>query len=109
MTAQRGWWNMACWNALSEAQQQHLIEVGNLPIFSDPEGTACSNGAEVSIETMDDAAPGPRFYCRPCALAYLSGAVGRSADRPATSATDRPIDAHSGPQPAMRGPGEVEA
>jgi hypothetical protein len=66
----RGWWNMACWNGLSHAQQRRLIEHGNLPIDYRPEGE-CQRGAEVCIETQDDAAPGPRFYCRPCAIAYL--------------------------------------
>lgn len=71
MTAARGWWNMSCWNALSPDQQHRLITVGNLPIFSDAEGDGCTNGAEVAIETPADAAPGPRFYCRPCAITFL--------------------------------------
>jgi hypothetical protein len=64
---------MACWNGLSEAQQVMLIEHGVL--FAGhwvPEGGTCSNGAEVAIETQDDAAPGPRFYCRACAIKYLA-------------------------------------
>lgn len=68
----RGWWNMVCFNGLSLAQQTRLIEVGNLPIDYQPEGT-CPNGAEVGIETQLDRAPGPRFYCRPCAVEYLQG------------------------------------
>lgn len=67
----RGWWNMACWNGLSEQQQLALIEDGTLEWGSVPLGADCQNGAEVAIETQEDAAPGPRFYCRPCAIAYL--------------------------------------
>lgn len=66
----RGWWNMACWNGLSTDQQQTLILVGTLPINYRPEGE-CERGAEVCIETQDDTAPGPRFYCRPCAITDL--------------------------------------
>ena len=68
----RGWFNMPCWNALSVEQQQQLITVGNLPIGYRPEGDACVLGAEVCIETQDDVAPGPRFYCRPCAIDFLT-------------------------------------
>ena len=67
---QRGWWGMACWNGLSQEQQRRLIEVGTLPIFYKPEGT-CPNGAELCIETEHDEAPGPRFYCRRCAITFL--------------------------------------
>jgi hypothetical protein len=67
----RGWWNMVCWNGLSADQQTRLVEVGNLPMGYRPEGTDCPNGAQVAIETEDDSAPGPRFYCYPCAIAYL--------------------------------------
>lgn len=65
-----GWWGMACWNGLSDEQQRRLIEHGNLPINYRPQGQ-CPNGAEVAIETEDDTAPGPRFYCRACAVAHL--------------------------------------
>lgn len=68
----RGWWNMPCWNGLSFKQKDRLIHIGNLPIFYTPEGE-CQNGAAVAIETPDDTAPGPRFYCVPCALEYLKG------------------------------------
>jgi hypothetical protein len=67
-----GWWNMICWNGLSAEQQDRLITIGNLPITYVPEGE-CTNPAEVAIETCDDKAPGPRFYCRPCAFLYLAG------------------------------------
>lgn len=68
------WWGMTCWNGLSADQQRRLIEVGNLPIDYRPEGE-CPNGAELCIETMHDKAPGPRFYCRPCAIVYLQAEV----------------------------------
>jgi hypothetical protein len=67
----RGWWNMVCWNGLSEAQQARLIEVGNLPLGYRPEGS-CQRGAKVAIETDEDVAPGPRFYCLDCAIGYLA-------------------------------------
>jgi hypothetical protein len=66
----RGWWNMRCWNGLSADQQRRLIEVGNLPFGYEPGGT-CQRGAAIAIETQDDEAPGPRFYCGPCAHDYL--------------------------------------
>jgi len=61
---------MACWNGLSEDQQRRLIEHGNLPFGYQAEGW-CSYGAEVEVTTMEDEAPGPRFYCLVCATAYL--------------------------------------
>jgi hypothetical protein len=67
----RGWWNMACWNGLSDEQQDRLIHVGTLGFGELPRGTACPKGAEVAVETQDDEAPGPRFYCRGCAIKYL--------------------------------------
>lgn len=72
MTAVRGWWHMPCWNALSADQQTRLIEHGNLEFGYQPEGDGCQRGAEVAIETQWDAAPGPRFYCLPCAVAALT-------------------------------------
>lgn len=72
MTAARGWWNMTCWNALSADQQRYLIERGNLPWGYIPVGR-CQNAAAVAIETAADEAPGPRFYCRDCAIEYLEG------------------------------------
>lgn len=62
---------MHCWNGLSPAQQQRLITVGNLPLGFEAEGT-CDRPADVEILTMYDAAPGPRFYCAPCALVFLA-------------------------------------
>jgi hypothetical protein len=61
---------MPCWNGLSEDQQTRLITWGNLPLGYEPEGE-CPNGAEVAIETQDDKAEGPRFYCLTCAITYL--------------------------------------
>lgn len=66
----RGWFNLPCWNGLSTEQQVRLISWGNLPLGYEPEGW-CPNGATVSIESEEDAAPGPRFYCYGCAIAYL--------------------------------------
>lgn len=63
---------MGCWNGLSPAQQTRLIEVGNLPLGYKLGDGECPNGAEVAVETETDMAPGPRFYCRPCAIAYLT-------------------------------------
>jgi hypothetical protein len=68
----KGWWNMHCWNALSAAQQRQLIDHGNLPIGYQPEAqNGCTNPAEVMIEQQGDKAPGPRFYCRKCAILHL--------------------------------------
>ena len=58
---------MPCWNSLSPEQQTRLIVVGNLEIGWYPEGSGCTDGAYVEIETSLDAAPGPRFYCVDCA------------------------------------------
>jgi len=66
----RGWFNMACWEGLSFLQQRRLIEVGTLEFGSIPMGE-CQNPATISIETQNDEAPGPRFYCRSCAIKYL--------------------------------------
>jgi hypothetical protein len=74
----RGWWNMVCWNGLSVEQQRRLLDVGNLEFGYRPEGD-CPRGAEVAIETEDDTAPGPRFYCTLCALAYLRARMGMRA------------------------------
>lgn len=67
---QRGWYGMACWNGLSVEQRHRLITVGNLPFGYKPEGE-CPFPASVAVETQEDDAPGPRFYCRGCAIAYL--------------------------------------
>lgn len=68
----KGWWNMHCFNALSEAQQDFLVTEGYLPIGYQPEADEpCPRPAAVAVETDLDTHPGPRFYCRPCALAYL--------------------------------------
>jgi hypothetical protein len=67
----RGWWGMTCFNGLSAEQQEFLVVEGYLPFGYEPEGE-CSNGAEIGIECMDDRTPGPRFYCRACAVDYLN-------------------------------------
>lgn len=77
--ASKGWWGMSCWNALSKRQQRQLIERGTLEIFSKPEGDACDQAAAVMVECQDDEAPGPRFYCLPCAILFLSGKVHQEA------------------------------
>jgi len=69
-----GWFNMRCWNGLSAEQQHTLIHVGTLPLGYRPEGT-CPRGAEVAIEFETDKASGPRFYCRPCAIVYVSSGL----------------------------------
>lgn len=66
----RGWWGMHCWNGLSEDQQARLVLWGNLPMGYVAEGE-CERPAAVGIETEDDLAPGPRFYCRECAIEFL--------------------------------------
>jgi hypothetical protein len=70
---ERGWYGMACWNALSHDQQRVLIEVGVLPMGRKvPEGHGCHSGAAMSIEGQMDKAPGARFYCVPCGVQFLS-------------------------------------
>lgn len=75
-----GWYDMVCWNGLSPEQQERLIHVGNLPMgyrlravaaLTPTADGVCKRPAEVCVETMYDAAPGPRFYCRECAVAFL--------------------------------------
>jgi len=65
-----GYSNMHCWGGLSEAQQDRLVTFDNLPFGFRPEGE-CPNPAELEVTTMYDLAPGPRFYCIPCAIKYL--------------------------------------
>lgn len=67
---QRGWWGMYCFNGLSTEQQTFLVQEGYLEFGYRPEGD-CLRGAEIEITTMHDEMPGPRFYCRPCAIRYL--------------------------------------
>lgn len=80
---------MACWNGLSMDQQIRLLTIGNLPLGYLPAGV-CRSGAEVEVATMFDIAPGPRFYCRPCAIVYLQSLIdGVRADLcPACHGTD---------------------
>ena len=63
---------MHCWNGLSPDQQAFLITEGYLPMGYRAEGP-CTIPASVCVETEDDEAPGPRFYCRTCAIRYLEG------------------------------------
>jgi len=70
LPSRKGWWGMACWNGLSSVQQSRLMTVGNLGWGYTPDGE-CPNGAEVEVTTVWDVAPGPRFYCRTCAITYL--------------------------------------
>jgi hypothetical protein len=50
-----------------------LIERGVLEFGSwIPACDSCPNGAEVEVATMWDEAPGPRFYCRRCAVEFLN-------------------------------------
>lgn len=65
-----GWWGLACFNGLSTEQQEMVVVEGFLPFGYRPAGT-CPNGAAVEITTMWDRFPGPRFYCRPCAIKFL--------------------------------------
>ena len=67
----RGIWRMYCWNALCPEQQEFLRTEGYLEIGYRPKGE-CPNPAEVEITTAWDEFPGPRFYCRACAIDYLS-------------------------------------
>jgi len=76
---------MHCWNGLSRAQQTELIEVGGLAIGFQPQGE-CQRPAECEITTQYDAAPGPRFYCLPCALLYVADLI---FDQSATPANQR--------------------
>lgn len=68
----RGWWGLPCFNALSAEQQVFLVTEGYLPIGWQAEGDECAEGAEVEVTTMWDEYPGPRFYCRECAVKFLS-------------------------------------
>jgi hypothetical protein len=65
-----GWFGLVCWNGLSVKQQTELIERGVLEIGYVPRGW-CDRPAEVQLETRQDKAPGPRFYCLRCAAMYL--------------------------------------
>jgi hypothetical protein len=67
----RGLYNLYCWNGLSAEQQTRLVVHGVLPFGYKPEGE-CPNGAECGIETVHDTAPGPRFYCYPCAMEFIA-------------------------------------
>ena len=67
----RGYWSMHCFNGLSAEQQDRVVHWGNLPLGYQPEGS-CERPAELEVTTMYDETPGPRFYCVPCAIAFLA-------------------------------------
>jgi len=67
----KGWYDLLCFNSLSGELQARLVYYGNIPLGSPAEGR-CHNPAEVEITTVHDAMPGPRFYCLPCAVQYLT-------------------------------------
>lgn len=64
----RGLWGMKCWNAMSVEHQNELVTNGK---FRGYHAGTCNGPAETGIETDQDENPGPRFYCRPCGIAYL--------------------------------------
>lgn len=68
-----GMFGMMCFNSLSAEQQDYTIRLGYLPFPWIPLGDECGSPAEVEVTTMFDKYPGPRFYCRPCAIDYLAG------------------------------------
>lgn len=67
-----GW---LCWNNLSEEDQQRTIITGHPPenVEINPAGRCLDPGAvgTVAIEEAGDRAPGPRVYCRRCAVERL--------------------------------------
>ena len=67
----RGLWRLTCWNGLSTEQQERLLTIGNLPIGYTP-GGPCLNPAQVGVETSEDEAPAPRFFCFDCAIEYIT-------------------------------------
>jgi hypothetical protein len=75
MPVARGLYTLFCFNALGPDQQEFLVVEGYLPMGYIPRGGTCLNGAEVGLEFASDypgeRAPGPRFYCVPCAIEYL--------------------------------------
>lgn len=69
---ERGWYDLGCFNGLSGDLQRRVVYWGNLPLGYDRNSGRCHNPAEVEITTVHDAMPGPRFYCLPCAVEYLT-------------------------------------
>lgn len=67
---QRGMYGMYCFNGLSDRQKKRLVEWGNLEFGFKPDGP-CTNPAEIEIITVWDVTPGPRMYCRRCAVEYI--------------------------------------
>ena len=70
MAQQNVMWGMHCFNGLSAAQQKQVVEQGYLEFGSKPEGE-CPRPAQIEVTTIWDKFPGPRFYCRGCAIKYL--------------------------------------
>jgi hypothetical protein len=68
MPSHMGLWGMTCFNAMSEDHQKQLVVDGK---FRGYDSWRCSNPAEIGIETDQDMNPGPRFYCRSCAIEFL--------------------------------------
>jgi len=69
---ERGWYDLGCFNGLTGSDQRRVVYWGNLEIGYDRNGGRCHNPAEVEVTTVHDAMPGPRFYCLPCAIEYLT-------------------------------------
>lgn len=64
-----------CWMNMSEEDQQNTIITGHPPenVEINPDGRCLEPGSvgTVAIEEAGDRAPGPRVYCRQCALDRL--------------------------------------
>jgi len=67
---QHNMWGMACFEGLSAEQQRQVVEDGYLEFGYTPMGD-CPRPAEIEVTTKWDKFPGPRFYCRGCAIKYL--------------------------------------
>ena len=69
-----GWWGLlSCWNRMSLDQAERLRTTGSPATSYEPWDNPhrCDRPAEVAMQTQDEDYPGPRFYCRPCAIEYL--------------------------------------
>lgn len=70
-----GLWGLWCFNALSDEQQQLVVEEGYLPMGrKQPEQLdRCDKPAVIELAwTVWDRFPGPRFYCTACAIKRLA-------------------------------------